>query len=92
MLEHRTPLIDSASDSHHFYSWPINAPKVWVHIIHGMSEHAKRYDEFAIELNKAGFTVTADDHRGHGVTGVEMNSLLHLSDKTVYSHTQNLKG
>ena len=81
MLEHSVPLTDSTTDSHHFYTWPINSPKVWVHIIHGMSEHAKRYDEFAIELNKAGVTVTADDHRGHGATGVEMNSLLHLSDK-----------
>jgi alpha-beta hydrolase superfamily lysophospholipase len=40
-----------------------------VQISHGVGEHAKRYDAFARALNRAGFTVYADDHRGHGETG-----------------------
>ncbi len=44
-----------------------------VQIIHGMTEHAKRYAEFANFLNKHGFIVIADDHRGHGKT--DLNSL-----------------
>ena len=37
-----------------------------VQIIHGMEEHKERYDAFAQELQKAGFTVVSSDMRGHG--------------------------
>ncbi len=43
-------------------------PKGIVQIIHGMTEHAKRYEAFAEFLNKNGYIVVADDHRGHGKT------------------------
>ena len=65
----------------HYYSWTPKRPIGWVHIIHGMSEHAQRYGETAQLLNDAGYMVTADDHRGHGQTGVSFNSLAHLGDE-----------
>ena len=34
-------------------------------ISHGMSEHTERYDDFAKFLNKEGYIVLAEDHRGH---------------------------
>lgn len=34
-------------------------------IAHGMAEHPDRYDDFAKFLNKLGYVVLADDHRGH---------------------------
>jgi alpha-beta hydrolase superfamily lysophospholipase len=52
-----------------YYVWPIEKPKAIVQISHGLGEHARRYDYVAKELNRAGYTVYADDHRGHGVTG-----------------------
>lgn len=39
-----------------------------VQINHGMAEHAKRYERFALALSKAGYHVYAHDHRGHGAT------------------------
>jgi len=42
--------------------------KANVIIIHGMAEHAQRYDHFAAFLNKNGFNVYAYDQRGHGKT------------------------
>lgn len=51
------------------YSWAAEDPIGVVHIAHGIGEHAKRYDAFARALVRAGFTVYADDHRGHGETG-----------------------
>lgn len=58
----------------YFYEWQdVKNPKGVVQIIHGMAEHAKRYDEFAKALNKAGFIVFADDHRAHGKTSGEAN-------------------
>lgn len=54
------------------YEW-LNAenPKGIVQIVHGMTEHAARYAEFAAFLNAHGFLVVADDHRGHGKTDPE---------------------
>ncbi len=43
-------------------------PKANVIIVHGMAEHAQRYDDFANFLNKNGFNVYAYDQRGHGKT------------------------
>jgi len=55
------------------YEWnEVEKPVGVVQIIHGMAEHAKRYDEFARKLNEEGYIVFADDHRAHGKTsGVE---------------------
>jgi alpha-beta hydrolase superfamily lysophospholipase len=54
-----------------FYEWPVAEPKALIQIAHGLGEHARRYDAMAAMLNKAGFSVYADDHRGHGQTGVK---------------------
>lgn len=51
------------------YAWAADDPVGVVQISHGVGEHAKRYDAFARRLVAAGFTVYADDHRGHGETG-----------------------
>jgi alpha-beta hydrolase superfamily lysophospholipase len=53
-----------------FYEWPVADPRAVVQIAHGLGEHARRYDQMAAILNKAGFSVYADDHRGHGQTGL----------------------
>jgi alpha-beta hydrolase superfamily lysophospholipase len=54
-----------------FYEWPVANPKAVIQIAHGLGEHARRYDQMAATLNKAGFSVYADDHRGHGQTGLK---------------------
>ena len=53
-----------------FYEWPVANPKAIIQIAHGLGEHARRYDQMAAVLNRAGFSVYADDHRGHGQTGL----------------------
>ncbi|NLJ90123.1 MAG: alpha/beta hydrolase [Clostridiales bacterium] len=49
-------------------------------ILHGMAEHALRYDDFANFLNEHGFIVYADDHRGHGKTGKTAGKLGYFGD------------
>jgi alpha-beta hydrolase superfamily lysophospholipase len=61
-----------------FYEWPVAEPKAVIQIAHGLGEHARRYDAMAATLNKAGFSVYADDHRGHGQTGLKQ-----LEDKQI---------
>ncbi|UUT34613.1 lysophospholipase [Microbacterium elymi] len=41
-----------------------------VQLLHGVGEHAGRYGEVIAALNAEGYTVYADDHRGHGRTGM----------------------
>jgi alpha-beta hydrolase superfamily lysophospholipase len=53
-----------------FYEWPVSEPKAVIQIAHGLGEHARRYDHMASILNRSGFSVYADDHRGHGQTGL----------------------
>jgi alpha-beta hydrolase superfamily lysophospholipase len=43
----------------------VDQPKGGILIAHGMAEHPDRYDDFALYLNKLGYVVLADDHRGH---------------------------
>jgi len=45
-------------------------PRAVVQLLHGVGEHAGRYAALILALTEAGFTVYADDHRGHGRTGM----------------------
>ena len=64
----------------HYCQWIPEHPVAWLHIMHGMSEHAVRYAGFAEFLNQQGIMVTADDHRGHGETGKAMGNSYHIAD------------
>lgn len=53
------------------YRWPSTAPscaapRATVALVHGLAEHAGRYQAFAERLNAAGIEVVAIDLRGHG--------------------------
>jgi alpha-beta hydrolase superfamily lysophospholipase len=59
------------------YEWPMEAwqadealpPRAVVLIVHGLGEHASRYDHVARQLLDWGFAVRAYDQRGHGESG-----------------------
>jgi len=53
-----------------YYEWAVPEPRAIVQLVHGVGEHAQRYTEVIGQLNAAGYSVYADDHRGHGQTGV----------------------
>jgi len=58
------------------YAWDnTERAKGIVQIFHGMSEHALRYQHFALFLNRNGYAVFADDHRGHGKTAGNTDKL-----------------
>ena len=51
----------------HAYRWePAGSPSPVLQIIHGIAEHAARYDEMARFFTQRGVLVTAEDHMGHG--------------------------
>lgn len=49
---------------------PAEQPRAVVMLLHGVGEHAGRYGAVIAALTAAGYTVYADDHRGHGRTGL----------------------
>ncbi|ROS74384.1 alpha/beta fold hydrolase [Cellulomonas sp. PhB143] len=53
----------------HTATWDAPEPRAVVHVLHGVGEHSGRYARLAASLTAAGYTVVADDHRGHGRTG-----------------------
>ncbi len=69
------PITRTFKDAHGvqitFYEWPVAQPKAIVQIAHGLGEHARRWDHVAAMFNRAGYSVYADDHRGHGKTGTD---------------------
>lgn len=48
----------------------IGSPRAVVQLLHGVGEHAGRYAALIEALAADGFVVYADDHRGHGRTGM----------------------
>jgi alpha-beta hydrolase superfamily lysophospholipase len=66
------------------YRWrPAGTPRGVVHIAHGKGEHARRYDQVAEVLLRAGFAVYADDHRASGRTGAEGLGLGNLGPRAM---------
>lgn len=53
-----------------YYVWAAKKPRAVVQLVHGLGDHARRYDALCEFLAKNGISVYADDHRGHGETGL----------------------
>ena len=65
--------VDAKGVTIHYYTWAAAKPKAVVQIAHGLGEYAGRYENLAQALVTSGYSVYADDHRGHGRTGVEQH-------------------
>lgn len=50
------------------FGWEIDNPQAVLCIVHGMGEHAQRYEELAGFYNQNQLAVIAFDHRGHGTS------------------------
>jgi acylglycerol lipase len=72
----------------HINQWAIDAPKAVVIIAHGLAEHSGRYAYVAAQLNKAGYSVVAPDHRAHGKSDGEPRAC--VKDFTVFVDDLNL--
>jgi alpha-beta hydrolase superfamily lysophospholipase len=65
--------------------WAPERPKAVVQIAHGWAEHRGRYRRLAVELCTAGYAVWADDHLGHGETGIRAGGLGDLGPRGMES-------
>jgi len=72
-----------ANDGHHILvdHWRASTKlRGVIHILHGLSEHAARYDRFARQCQAQGYAVAAHNHRGHGETCAP-DGLGHYADR-----------
>lgn len=70
----------SAGDNLAVQDWPLPAegtPRAKVLLVHGLGEHAGRYDHVARLLNEWGFGVRGYDHHGHGASDGRRGALSH---------------
>ena len=58
-----------------------DSPKAIVHVMHGMSEHKERYEEFCNLLARLNCVVLIMDHRGHGESISDKIPLGYFADK-----------
>ncbi len=76
----------------HVYEWiPEDEQnvKAVLQIAHGMAEHAARYEGFALFLNKHGYAVFANDHKGHGKTAGILENLGYFTDENGFQQVVN---
>ncbi len=75
--------INSSKDNKELalYHWKKENPKAVIQLIHGMSEHLGRYDDFATFLVSQGFVVVGHDQRGHGKTAGDIQRVGHIADQ-----------
>lgn len=53
----------------HYSKWtPEGEPKAVLQIVHGISDHIGRYEQFAQYLADCGYVVIGEDHMGHGLS------------------------
>lgn len=58
----------------HYTRWLPGPATAVIQLAHGVGEHAGRYEHVGHALAAAGYDVWADDHRGHGRTGLEQHN------------------
>lgn len=72
-LREESTFVDLQGVTIHTYRWKPGKPVGVVLIVHGLGEHALRYEHVAQRLVQAGYAVWALDQRGHGATGIEQH-------------------
>lgn len=76
----RSFTLDTAGQSIHVTAWVPPAPRATVQIVHGMAEHAGRYERLAQALAAEGWAVYAHDHLGHGRSVPAGETLGHMGE------------
>ena len=56
------------------------------HVVHGMTEHIRRYDSFLSEMAEKGYLVFAFDNLGHGYTAKDRSELGFIAHEDGYKY------
>jgi lysophospholipase len=52
----------------HYRTWEVEDPQAALMVVHGLFEHGRRYEEFALYMASHGFATYVLDLRGHGAS------------------------
>ena len=77
-MQRETATLSSDGVTTHVHVWTPDAEtpvRGWVQVLHGLAEHAGRYEGLAAGLCAAGFAVVGHDHRGHGRSAASAEEL-----------------
>lgn len=68
-------------DGHFIYyrTWPVDAPRATVMLVHGMGGYSGRFPELATRLNEQGFHVEAPDLQGFGASDERKGHIPHFA-------------
>ncbi|GKV55511.1 alpha/beta hydrolase [Sporosarcina sp. NCCP-2222] len=83
-MQFRTIEMEDGTSIHACLIMPSIRPIGHIHILHGMSEHIGRYEEFMSFLAAQGYVVSGHDHRGHGKTASLNGFLGHFGDDVTF--------
>lgn len=53
----------------------------YLHVVHGMTEHIRRYEPLMRHFAELGYLVFGYDHLGHGYTAKDMNELGYIAER-----------
>ena len=67
----KASFVDAGGVTIHYYVWRAATPRAVLQVAHGLGEYALRYQALANQLVEHGISVYANDHRGHGQTGLQ---------------------
>ncbi|MCO7224233.1 alpha/beta fold hydrolase [Pleionea sp. CnH1-48] len=79
VITQRLEAADGVAFDVHF--WPQESAKATVQLLHGKTEHWRRYQPLIHHLYQQGYQIVAHNHRGHG----EREPLGHFADKEGWS-------
>lgn len=82
--EYRVPSSDQIHELYCVHYEPDEVPKAVMVLVHGMTEHIGRYEEFAEYLNAHGYAVVGYDQLGHGKTALNKEELGFFAKKKGY--------
>lgn len=89
MIFEENQFIGKRDKSIHYFKWADGEPKAVIQIMHGMGEHAARYERLAKDVMPLGFAVYANDHRGHGKTAAGHDKIGYFDDGDFWADTQS---
>jgi len=78
-----------SGQSLHTLIWRPESPVGVVQILHGMSEHIARYNEFARFLCENGYAVIGHSHLGHGLTAADADDLGYFGKSNGWNNLVN---